>query len=173
MYSCEKPKEFFVDFMRIIKLSFIAINIFIVVCFGQDRSEQDFPSTPIKSLFAHPQQYNKKSISIVGVLDLSHFENANINGIKIDWACYDPTDPHTGELSWKRWDAWKELGIHGKYAEITGSFVFFEAGSFAPWKTFMISKIQEIRIINNSDSRLENNPYLVMKCDVLRTVTER
>lgn len=81
-------------------------------------------SVEIESLFANP--YEGKDISIVGVLDLSHFDDANMNSITIDWACYDDTKPHTAELAWERWGAWMQPGINGKNAQIAGNFVFTE-----------------------------------------------
>ena len=139
-------------------------------CIGQENEQQDYPITSIESLFANPTEYDGKNMSIVGVLDLSHFEDANMNGIKIDWACYDDSKPHSGEPAWERWGAWRQLGINGKNAQITGTFVFMEGGSFVPGKNaLMISRIKSIRIISSEDTEtLNKNPHLMMNCNVLR-----
>jgi hypothetical protein len=158
--------------MRCIKILFIIVSIVTGTCIGQENDRQDYPVTSIESLFANPTKYDGKNISIVGVLDLSHFEDANMHGIRIDWGCYDPSKRHTAELGWERWNAWIQLGINGRNAQIAGTFVFSEAGSYVPWEdTLMISKIEYIRIISGEDTEtLNKNPHLMMNCNYLRRI---
>ena len=138
-------------------------------CIGQENDRQDYPVTSLESLFANPTKYDGKNISIVGVLDLSHFEDANMHGIRIDWGCSGDSSPRAGELAWKRWDAWGQLGINGRNAQIAGTFIFMEEGIYVPWKdTLMISKIKYIRIISGEDTEsLNKNPHLMMNCNYL------
>jgi len=156
--------------MRCIKILFIVASMVAGTCIGQENEQQDYPITSIENLFANPTKYDGKNISIVGVLDLSHFEGANMNGIEIDWACYDDTKPHTAELAWERWSACMQLGINGRNAQIAGTFLFMEAGSYVPWKdTLIISKIEYVRIISGKGTEsLNENPHLMMNCNYFR-----
>ena len=89
--------------MRCIKILFIVVSIITGTCIGQENEQQDYPITSIENLFANPAKYDGKNISIVGILDLSHFEDANMNGIEIDWGCSGDSSPRAEERAWKRW----------------------------------------------------------------------
>ena len=104
--------------MRVIKFLFIVASMVAGTCIGQENEQQDYPITSIENLFANPAKYDGKNISIVGILDLSHFEDANMNGIRIDWSCAGDSSPQSGEVAWERWDAWGQLGINGKNAKL-------------------------------------------------------
>lgn len=63
--------------MRVIKFLFIVASMVAGTCIGQENEQQDYPITSIENLFANPAKYDGKNISIVGILDLSHFEDGN------------------------------------------------------------------------------------------------
>ena len=109
----------------------------------------------------------------MGALDLSHFEDANMNGVRIDWSCAGDSSRQAGEQAWERWDAWGQLGINGRIAQIAGTFLFMEQGIYVAYEdTLMISKIEYIRIVSGEDTEvLNNNPHLVMNCNYLRRTT--
>jgi len=158
--------------MRVIKFLFIVASMVAGTCIGQENEQQDYPITSIENLFANPAKYDGKNISIVGILDLSHFEDANMNGIRIDWSCAGDSSPQSGEVAWERWDAWGQLGINGRIAQIAGTFLFMEQGIYVAYEdTLMISKIKYIRIISGEDTEaLNNNPHLMMNCNYLRRI---
>ncbi len=64
--------------MRVLKVWFAIATIFIGGCVGQETKRRSYPMVETKSLLAEPEKYPEKDISIVGELDLSHFETANI-----------------------------------------------------------------------------------------------
>ena len=143
--------------MRVIKFLFIVASMVAGTCIGQENEQQDYPITSIENLFANPAKYDGKNISIVGILDLSHFEDANMNGIRIDWSCAGDSSPQAGEQAWKRWDAWGQLGINVRIAQIAGTFLFMEQGIYVAYEdTLTISKIKYIRIISGEDTEALN-----------------
>ena len=103
-------------------------------------------SLPAAEVINSANLYDGKIITVVGKLDLSHFETVNIDGIKVDWACYNPDDMESGEESWKRLYLWIESKLDKSVVEIRGQFIIDKQGKYSMLRdTKIIHKLEYIK----------------------------
>ena len=103
-------------------------------------------SLPAAEVINNAKLYDGKIITVVGKLDMSHFETVNIDGISVDWACYNPDDSDSAEESWRRLYLWIDSKLDKSVVEIRGQFIFDKKGKYSNLPgTKIVHKIEYIK----------------------------
>lgn len=104
------------------------VFIFTSICLNATANEKYKAS----QILENPMRFNDQQVSIIGRVLLNHFEDVNIGGIKLDWACYDKNNEGpSSKASWARLKRWRDSGLNGMMAEVNGTLVFDEDGKYS------------------------------------------